>query len=91
MAEPEDVHPLDDPEKKRRTVRTLVVLSPGIFVLCWLLSWVQGADGGTSLLIAAVGAGMCLGTALTIQLLGSHSWIMLVAVKIAAMLMKTTK
>lgn len=85
MSEP---HPLDDPERRRSVVKTLLVLSPFLFVGTYLLSAVQGAEPRHCLLIAAVAVAMCLGTALVIHLMGSKSGWALVVVKIALALAK---
>lgn len=74
---------LDDPAVKARTVRLLVLLTVPLFVLCYVLAWLQGAEVRHSLLIAAVGAAMSLGAAAAIHLMGSKSWIALVVVKAA--------
>lgn len=81
-----DRNDLDDPVKKAQIVGLLLKLSPLAFGLCYFLAWIQGAEPRFCLLIAAVGAGMCLGAAGAIQLLGSKSWIALVALKIALLL-----
>jgi hypothetical protein len=64
---------LDDPVAKARTVRVLLITTPFLFIGCYLLSWVQGAEPRYCLLIAAIAAVGCLATALTIHLLGSKS------------------
>lgn len=69
----EEIHPLDDPEKKARAVRALLVAAPCMFAGCYLLAWVQGAEVRYAVLIAAVGAVGCAGAALTIHLFGSKS------------------
>ncbi len=74
---------LDDPDRKAKVVRMLLILTPVCFVLCWVLAWVQGAPQGTILLIAAVGGGMTLAAAGAIHVLGSKAWIALVMVKVA--------
>jgi hypothetical protein len=81
-----DMHPLDDPEKKAKVVGRLLKLSPLVFALCYGLAWVQGAENKHSLLIAVVGTALCLAAALAIHVLGSKSWMALVALKIAVML-----
>ncbi len=88
MSEPSEVDPdsLDHPEKKAKVVRALLWLTPFTFVLCWFLASVQGAEPRHSLLIAVIGAAMCLGAAGAIHLMGSKSWMALVAVKIALLL-----
>lgn len=83
-----EIHALDDPEKRWRVVRALLILSPFLFVFCYLLAWVQGAEARYSLLIAVVGTAMCLATAGVIHTMGSKSWMALVAVKVALMLVK---
>jgi hypothetical protein len=86
QAPPPQPHPLDDPVKKPRVVRALAVLTPFIFVLCYVLAWAQGAAPRHGLLIAVVGAGMCAGAAVVIHLMGSRSWMALVALKVALLL-----
>lgn len=90
MSEPSPQHPdpdsLDHPEKKGKVVRTLLWLTPFTFALCWFLAAVQGAEPRHCLLIAAVGAAMCFGAAVTIHFMGSKSWMALVALKLAIML-----
>lgn len=83
MSEP---HPLDDPVRKAKVVRLLLILTPVCFVLCYLLSWVQGAETRICVLIGAVAAVMCAAAAGVIHLMGSKSWMALVAVKIALLL-----
>lgn len=85
MTEP---HPLDDPHRRARAVKALLVCAPFTFAGCFLLAAVQGAEARHSLLIAAVGTAMCLAAALVIHLMGSKSWMALVAVKIAMMLVR---
>jgi hypothetical protein len=82
----EKPHPLDYPEKRARTVRLLLWLTPFTFLLCYGLAWVQGAETKHCLLIAAVGAALCLAAAGVIHFMGSKSWMALVAVKIALLL-----
>lgn len=77
---------LDDPVRKRQVVTLLLKLSPFTFALCYVLAWAQGAATGHAVLIAVVGAGMCLGAALAIHIMGSKAWMAAVALKIAAML-----
>lgn len=55
-----DRNDLDDPVKKAQIVGLLLKLSPLAFGLCYFLAWIQGAEPRFCLLIAAVGAGMCL-------------------------------
>ena len=90
MSEPQQPQTidLDDPEKRWKVVRTLLILSPFLFVFCYLLAWVQGAETRHSVLIAVVGTAMCLVTAGVIHVMGSKSWMALVAVKIALMFVK---
>ena len=90
MSEPQqpEVHALDDPQKRWKVVRTLLILSPFLFVFCYLLAWAQGAETRHSVLIAVVGTAMCLATAGVIHVMGSRSWMALVAVKIALLLVK---
>ena len=83
----EDMQPsLDDPVHKARVVRLLFLLTPVTFLLCFFLAWVQGAAMQHVLLIAGVGAAMCFGAGIVIQLMGSKSWMALVAIKIAVLL-----
>lgn len=82
------VHPLDNPETRWRTVKALLITAPFIFVGCYLLAWVQGAELRVSVLIAAVGAAMSLGAALAIHVMGSKSWMALVALKLALLFVK---
>ena len=84
MTEP---HPLDIPEKRWRVVRLLLLFSPVMFAGCYLLALAQGAEPRFCLLIAAVGAAMCLSAALVIYIMGSKSWMALVAAKLALLLM----
>ena len=83
MSEP---HPLDDPVKRGRVVRQLVFLSPLLFAFSYWLAWIQDAEPRHCLIIAGVALAMCLGAALAIRLMGSKSWMALVAVKIALLL-----
>lgn len=82
----EEPHSLDDPVRKARVVRALLWMTPVAFVLCYVLAAVQGAEAKHSLLIAVVGAGMSLSAAFVINLMGSKSWIALVMLKVALML-----
>lgn len=63
----------DTPEQRQRIALLLLKLSPLMFVLCYLLSAVQGAKWQHSLLIAVVGTLMCLGAAGIYKLRGSKS------------------
>lgn len=74
-----EIHPLDDPQKKARTVRALLVVTPFMFVGCYILAWAQGAEVRHAVLIATVGAVCCATAALAIHLLGSKSRYLLVA------------
>lgn len=85
MSEP---HPLDDPSKKRRVVRLLAVLAPAMLVFCYVLAWLQGAQPAYAGLIGLAGCLLCLGAAAAIQIMGSKAWMALVALKIAALLVK---
>ena len=82
------VHPLDNPETRWRTVKALLITAPFLFVGCYLLAWVQGAELRFSLLIATVGASMSLAAALAIYVMGSKSWMALVALKLALLFVK---
>ena len=64
---------LDDPVAKARTVRVLLIAAPFMFVGCYLIAWIQGAEPQYAAIIGVAGAAMCAVTALTIQLLGSKS------------------
>ena len=64
---------LDDPEKRRRAVRALLVLSPFAFLFAYWLAWIQGARSQDALLIGAVMVAMCLSSALVIHLMGARS------------------
>ncbi|MGE0499438.1 MAG: hypothetical protein AB7I79_09290 [Rhizobiaceae bacterium] len=86
MSDEKQIHVLDDPEKKPRIVRALVWMTPAIFALCYFLAWIQGAGPRHCLLIAGVGAGMCASAALVIHVMGSKSWMALVALKVALLL-----
>lgn len=71
------------PEYYRRMVRLLLILSPAMFLLCYALAAVQGAEPRHSLLIAVVGTVGCLGAALLIHLRGARAgsdaiWIRLI-------------
>jgi hypothetical protein len=64
---------LDDPQKRRRTVRALLVLSPLMFVFTYCLAWIQNGTPQVRLhlgLIASIG---CLLAALVIHLMGGKS------------------
>jgi multidrug efflux pump subunit AcrB len=84
----EEIHPLDDPEKKARTVRALLIATPCMFVGCYILAWAQGAEVRHAVLIAAVGAIGCAGTALTIHLFGSKSRYALVLLGLVSLIMR---
>jgi hypothetical protein len=82
---------LDDPVAKSKTVRALLIATPFLFVGCYLLAWVQGAEPRYSLLIAAVGAGGSAATALAIHLLGSKSRYLLVLLSAVMALAKMSR
>jgi hypothetical protein len=82
----EKTHILDDPEKKPRIVRALLWMTPVTFALCYGLAWVQGAETKHILLIAFAGSGLCLAAAFVIHVMGSKSWMALVALKVAIVL-----
>lgn len=63
----------DTPEHRQRIAVLLLKLSPLMFVLCYVLSALQGAKWQHSLLIAVVGTLMCLGAAGIYKLRGSKS------------------
>lgn len=65
--------PRDTPEQRQRVASLLLKLSPLMFVLCYVLAAVQGAEWQKSLLIAVVGTLMCLGAAGVYKLRGSKS------------------
>ncbi|MBX3530931.1 MAG: hypothetical protein KF849_10010 [Rhizobiaceae bacterium] len=71
---------LDDPVARARIVRALLITAPFLFVGSYLLAWVQGAETKYAGLIAGVALAGCLGTALSIHLLGSKSRYVLFAV-----------
>ncbi len=78
----------DDPEVRRRAVRALLIVSPFMFIGCYMLSAVQGARPRDCLLIAAVGTAMCLAAALVIHLLGAKSGLALTVVRVVLMLVR---
>lgn len=93
VTQPADASPvkpptLDDPLAKARTVRALLIATPFMFVGCYLLAWVQGAEVRYAVLIAAIGAGGCAATALAIHLLGAKARYLLVLLSAAAALAK---
>jgi hypothetical protein len=63
----------DTPEQRQRVASLLFKLSPLMFILCYVLAAVQGAQWQHSLLIAVVGTAMCLGWAGLYKLRGSKS------------------
>jgi hypothetical protein len=79
---------LDDPVAKARTVRALLIATPFLFIGCYLLASVQGAEPRYGLLIAGVAAGGSAATALTIHLLGSKSRYVLMLVSTVLALAK---
>lgn len=83
MTEPNS---LDDPVRRARVVRMLLIASPFMFAGCYALAAVQGAEGFYALVIALAGTGMSLGTALVIHLMGSKSKWALIVVQIVLML-----
>ncbi|MGL4592102.1 MAG: hypothetical protein ACRCVZ_09665 [Aestuariivirga sp.] len=72
----------DDPIVKARTVRRLLIAAPFLFVSLWLMAALQGASNGIALMISGIALAGCLGTALSIQVLGSQSRHVLTAVMI---------
>lgn len=82
---------LDDPAKRARVVRVLLVATPFMFVGCYLLAAIQGAAAFYALVIALAGAGMSLGAALAIGLLGSNAKWALVAVQIVLVMLSALK
>lgn len=83
-----EIHPLDDPLKKARTVRALVIVTPFMFVGCYLLAWIQGAQAIHAAAIAAIGAAGCAIAALAIHLFGSKSRYGLILVGLIAALLQ---
>ena len=79
---------LDDPVARARTVRALLIATPCLFVGCYLLAWVQGAEPRYAGLIGAIAAIGSLATALAIHLLGSKSRYVLYLVMAAISLAK---
>ena len=69
---------LDDPVARARTVRALLIATPFMFIGCYVLAWLQGAEPKFAGLIAAIGAAGCAATALAIHLFGSKSRYLLV-------------
>ena len=63
----------DTPEQRQRVAALLLKFTPVMFVFCYVLAAVQGAKWQHSLLIAVVGAAMCLGWAGFYKLRGSKS------------------
>ncbi len=74
--------PLDDPIIRACTVRNLFILAPFLFVGSYLLAAVQGAENWASLLIAGIALAGCLGTALSIHILGAQARHLLMPVTI---------
>jgi len=76
------------PEYYRRMARLLLILSPAMFIMCYALAAIQGAEPRHSLLISAVGTAGCLGAALLIYLRGAKAgsdavWIRLILAALA--------
>jgi hypothetical protein len=63
----------DTPEQRQRVVRTLLILSPLMFVFCLALAGIQGASMMASLVIAFVAIVMCLGAAGLYAIRGGQS------------------
>ena len=82
---------LDDPAQRWKTVRTLLVLTPFLFVGCYLLAYWQGAAPRHALLIAGIAGAGCLGTAGAIHLLGSQAKWVLVFVQVLLVLVKMAR
>lgn len=82
---------LDDPEQRARVVRVLLIASPFMFVGCYVLAAIQGAAAFYALVIAIVGAGMALGAALAIGLLGSNAKWALIVVQLVLMMLAARK
>lgn len=61
------------PEKAQAIARSLFIMTPVSFVLCWVLAAVQGADTRTSLIISLAGMLMCLAAALLFKLRGTKA------------------
>ena len=74
MSDPQqNISEQDTPEKRQHVVRLLLVLSPIMFVFCFVLARIQDADARSSLIIAFVGFAMCLGLAGLYALRGVQS------------------
>ncbi len=87
MEQQEDKPPsLDDPAHKARVVRLLFLLTPATLLFCFILASAQGAAMQHVLLIAGAGAVMCFGAGVVIHLMGSKSWMAVVAIKIAVLM-----
>jgi hypothetical protein len=71
-----------NPEVKARTVRALLVTALPLFLFSYGLAAVQGAERWVCFLISGIALAGCLGTALTIHVLGPDSRHALTAVTI---------
>lgn len=78
---------LDDPATRASVVRVLLIATPCMFVGCYVLAFVQGAEAFYALVIALAGSAMSLGAALAIYALGSNAKWALVVVQIVMMLL----
>lgn len=61
------------PERAQAIARSLFIMTPFSFVVCWVLAAVQGADTRTTLIISTAGTLMCLAAALLFKLRGSQA------------------
>jgi len=82
---------LDDPARRWRTVKALLVATPFLFAGCYVLAYLQGAQPRHALLIAGVAAVGSLGAAGSIHLLGSQAKWVLVGVQAVLIALKMTR
>lgn len=87
-SEPPKPPTLDDPAHRAGVVRALLIATPFLFVFCYILAWAQGAEPRHAVLIAAVGAGMSLSSALAIHVMGSKAVWLIPIVKLALLMAK---
>ena len=78
----EEPHMLDDPVRRARGVRALLIMSPIGFVMTYLLAWVQGAAPSHAALLGGIILAGCLASAFEITLMGSKSATVLLLVRI---------
>ncbi len=78
----DEPHMLDDPVRRARAVRALLVMSPVGFVMTYLLAWVQGAAPSHAALLGGIILVGCLASAFVINLMGSKSATVLVVVRL---------